>query len=463
MTGGDLGYSDSLGSAYSNDEHVLELTSRLMSAPGEQALSAAFADHCRARKRKRIDEQQEYPLPAGQHSGRGVPAAAPSRLARDAVKSAPGASASLGPLGCAEAHDCLDEADCSSVATEEGFVVYQSPLSLAAQGERRAGGDGVARDASAPPAPPVLVEQLPPRLASDPDLAEMLSVLCEGESELQPIAGFLDHHGPTVSAEHFLDASMRRTATSWLVEVASEFGLHQETLFLGVALLDRFLSSSRGVPRTQLQLVAVACMLIASKHEEEMHPSVLDFTNIADNCFVPGDLLRMEAIVLDCLSFRVNTPTAHTFLSMYKQALGLQPRTCALASYLAELALLEYDVQAFRPSQVASAATLMAQLYLGDTESLSHLPAVARCSVDQLRPCLRRLLAMQQGAHTARDYSSPYLPVRDKYRGPQWLCVACTTPYASSAALVSAFVAAGGDGGSSSAQGAPGSGGESVK
>lgn len=75
------------------------------------------------------------------------------------------------------------------------------------------------------------------------------SVLCEGESELQPIAGFLDHHGPTVSAEHYLDASMRRTATSWLVEVASEFGLHQETLFLGVALLDRFLSSSRVRPR----------------------------------------------------------------------------------------------------------------------------------------------------------------------------------------------------------------------
>lgn len=42
----------------------------------------------------------------------------------------------------------------------------------------------------------------------------------------------------------------------------------------------------------------------------------------------------MEAIVLDCLSFRINTPTAHTFLSMFKQALALQPRACALASYL---------------------------------------------------------------------------------------------------------------------------------
>jgi hypothetical protein len=43
----------------------------------------------------------------------------------------------------------------------------------------------------------------------------------------------------------------------------------------------------------------------------------------------------MEAVVLDCLSFRVNTPTAYTFLSMYKQALGVAPRTCALACYLA--------------------------------------------------------------------------------------------------------------------------------
>lgn len=71
------------------------------------------------------------------------------------------------------------------------------------------------------------------------------SVLCEGELELRPAAGFLDQHGPAVSADLFLDASMRRTATSWLVEVAAEFGLHQETLFLGVALLDRFLSASK--------------------------------------------------------------------------------------------------------------------------------------------------------------------------------------------------------------------------
>lgn len=36
----------------------------------------------------------------------------------------------------------------------------------------------------------------------------------------------------------------------------------------------------------------------------------------------PRELLRMEAAVLSALGYRINTPTTHTFLSMYKQASG---------------------------------------------------------------------------------------------------------------------------------------------
>jgi hypothetical protein len=70
-------------------------------------------------------------------------------------------------------------------------------------------------------------------------------VLSEAEVELQPSASYLEQHSPSVSPELYLDASMRRTAASWLVEVAVEFGLHQETLFLATALLDRFLSTAK--------------------------------------------------------------------------------------------------------------------------------------------------------------------------------------------------------------------------
>lgn len=88
------------------------------------------------------------------------------------------------------------------------------------------------------------------------------------------------------------------------------------------------------VPRSNLQLISVACMLVASKHEEERHPSVQDFTSIADNCFLTGDLLRMESAVLQCLSFRMNVPTSHTFLTLFLQGVTLSPKAQAVASYL---------------------------------------------------------------------------------------------------------------------------------
>jgi cyclin A len=41
-----------------------------------------------------------------------------------------------------------------------------------------------------------------------------------------------------------LDNGSRMIVVSWMVEVAEEFGLQQETLHAAVSLLDRFLSTS---------------------------------------------------------------------------------------------------------------------------------------------------------------------------------------------------------------------------
>lgn len=48
----------------------------------------------------------------------------------------------------------------------------------------------------------------------------------------------------------------------------------------------------------------------------------------------PEDLLRMEGVLLQSLDFRINAPTAYTFLSLLKQHIGLSPRVAALAVYL---------------------------------------------------------------------------------------------------------------------------------
>lgn len=76
-------------------------------------------------------------------------------------------------------------------------------------------------------------------------------MLWEVEAATRPDPGYLSAHDAcALGPDAHLDASMRRTAASWLVEVSAEFGLHQETLFLATALLDRYLSATKVRART---------------------------------------------------------------------------------------------------------------------------------------------------------------------------------------------------------------------
>ena len=60
-----------------------------------------------------------------------------------------------------------------------------------------------------------------------------------------------------------ITSSMRSILIDWLVEVAEEYKLHRETLYLSVNYIDRFLSQM-SVLRGKLQLVGAASMFIAS-------------------------------------------------------------------------------------------------------------------------------------------------------------------------------------------------------
>ena len=70
--------------------------------------------------------------------------------------------------------------------------------------------------------------------------------MCKAEAEVRPGANSLANHGVEFGGPTgYIDGKMRGIAVSWLVEVTSEFDMHQETLFLAVNLLDRFLSLTK--------------------------------------------------------------------------------------------------------------------------------------------------------------------------------------------------------------------------
>ena len=75
-----------------------------------------------------------------------------------------------------------------------------------------------------------------------------------------------------LQSQRDINATMRSILIDWLVEVAEEYRLVPDTLYLAVNYIDRFLAHVP-VNRSKLQLVGVTCMLIASKYEE-IHPPV---------------------------------------------------------------------------------------------------------------------------------------------------------------------------------------------
>ena len=177
------------------------------------------------------------------------------------------------------------------------------------------------------------------------------------------------------------------------------------------------------MPRAQLQLVSVACLLVAAKHEEELHPSAADLAAMAANSFTPGDLVRMESLVLSCLKFRLACPTSHTFLSIYKGLLRLSPELHSLAAYFIELSMLEYSMLEAMPSVLAAGAVVLAAGHRGDKAVLWAMNQILPGINVGCAPCLGALQALSLQAEEAAkspNCHTPFSPVLEKFCTERW-------------------------------------------
>ncbi|XP_061372191.1 cyclin-A1-4-like [Gastrolobium bilobum] len=165
-----------------------------------------------------------------------------------------------------------------------------------------------------------------------------------------------------------INVSMRAILIDWLVEVSEEYRLVPDTLYLSVNYIDRYLSGN-AMNRQRLQLLGVACMMIASKYEEICAPQVEEFCYITDNTYLKEEVLQMESAVLNYLKFEMTAPTIKCFLRRYIRAAqdvnevpSLQLE--CLTNYIAELSLLEYSMLCYAPSLIAASAVFLAKFIL---------------------------------------------------------------------------------------------------
>jgi len=226
--------------------------------------------------------------------------------------------------------------------------------------------------------------------------------------------GYLGADGSKVGP---IKPRMRNFLVDWLIEVHQQFSLIQETLYLTVAVLDRFLQEEgASISTKQLQLVGVTAMLIAAKYEEMYPPEVDDFVYITDKAYKQSEILQMEMRILKTLDFDLGRPLPINFLRRCSKAGLVDGDIHGLAKYVMELTLVDYKFAHVEPSRV-SAASLALSMHLLDpahpplrqvwTPTLAHYTAYGLSDIEEtVRGLAETLLTI----HHVQGINVDYLP-----------------------------------------------------
>ncbi|KAK6160825.1 hypothetical protein DH2020_004206 [Rehmannia glutinosa] len=171
--------------------------------------------------------------------------------------------------------------------------------------------------------------------------------------------------------EHQFDINerMRGILIDWLIEVHYKFELMDETLYLTVNLIDRFLAV-QSVVRKKLQLVGVTAMLLACKYEEVSVPVVEDLILISDKAYHRQEVLDM----LELLSF-----------------------------FIIELCLVEYEMLRFPPSLLAAGAIFTAQCTLSGCKQWSKTSEKhTSYTQEELLECAKLMVSFHEKAGSGK-------------------------------------------------------------
>merc|ERR1711942_425383 len=219
---------------------------------------------------------------------------------------------------------------------------------------------------------------------------------------------------------------MRSVLIDWLVEVQIQFKLLQETLFLTVNTIDRFLAvQGKTVPRSKLQLVGVSAMFLVSKIEEIYAPSISDFVYITDNAYTESEIRQMELKIIRALSFDLCRPISLNFLRRYSKAGEVDVLQHSLAKFTLEVCLLDCSLVGVPGSLLASASLCFSLLLLDDTtttntvwtDTLAFYSGYSKEAVLELVPQIASNLVNLMK-------SNKLLAVKNKYKGSKFLKVA---------------------------------------
>jgi len=223
---------------------------------------------------------------------------------------------------------------------------------------------------------------------------------------------------------------MRSVLIDWMVEVHQQFSLLQETLYLSVAILDRYMQdAAENVTRKKIQLAGVTAMFIAAKYEEMFSPEIGDFVYITDNAYSESQIRQQEIEMIKILDFNLERPLPLHFLRRYSKVANVDLTIHNLAKYIMELTVVEYKFCHVLPSKIAAAALAISMLAFEHDQgkslhqiwnaTLEHFTCYSLTAMAELIQSLAgHLLTVSRASDSAR-----LMAVRRKYLDKRFLRV----------------------------------------
>ncbi|KAK5641050.1 hypothetical protein RI129_009597 [Pyrocoelia pectoralis] len=168
--------------------------------------------------------------------------------------------------------------------------------------------------------------------------------------------------------QQHLTNDMRSILIQWLIDVSIEYGLVEETVFLAVHYIDRFLSVM-SVVRDKFQLLGAAAIMISVKVEDVIKIPPEDWSMLTANAYTTRQIIRMEQFIMNVLKFDLRPPTVICFIRHICARYDFTKDTLLLSTYVAELTLLDGNKYIeYLPSKLAVSAIVLVRHVLNESE-----------------------------------------------------------------------------------------------
>lgn len=171
---------------------------------------------------------------------------------------------------------------------------------------------------------------------------------------------------------------IRGRLVNWCIQIHEQLKLLPETLYLSIAIMDRYFQAIGNIQQNQVQLVGVVALFVASKYEEIYPPDISDLIHLCTGSYHRRDIIKMEISILKTLQFDLGRPLPLSFLRRFSKVAHCDIKMHTMAKYLMELSLCEYECAHWKPSLLAATALYVTINLMGDgqwTKSLIYYTA----------------------------------------------------------------------------------------